>query len=123
MTNLQPGMYTELASSYRDIALLKALYWRMLPLFRWLCHQTAASFIQSPIYSLLKDLANVNSDEELDAALNSDSMPGVKANLDVLEQHLTQFMPSMVGKFKPGDVRHKDTHRKKSFTRQQMLIN
>ena len=28
----------------------------------------------------------------------------------------------MVGNFRPGDVRHLDTHRKKSFTRQQMLI-
>ena len=23
-------------NSYRDIALLKALYWRMMPVFRWL---------------------------------------------------------------------------------------
>ena len=29
----------------------------------------------------------------------------------------------MVGKFRPGDVTHMDTHRKKSYTRQQSLMN
>jgi len=28
--------YLELLSSYRDVALLKALYWRMFPLFKWI---------------------------------------------------------------------------------------
>ena len=60
--------YAEIAGSFRDIALLKALYWRMFKLFRWLC-QFTASLVQSPIYSLVKDLALIESDEELEAYL------------------------------------------------------
>lgn len=55
MTNLQPEVYHELVSSYRDVAMLKALYWGLFPLFRWLCQHTS-QMIQSPLYSVLKDL-------------------------------------------------------------------
>ena len=97
--------------------MLKALYWRMFTLFRWLCLNTAR-FIQSPIYSLVKDLASIESDAELEATILDRAPAGLAANLASLEQHLKQYMPSMVGTFKPGDIRHLDTHRKKSFTRQ-----
>ena len=43
--------------------------------------------------------------------------------MEVLEEHLRQYMPCMVGKFSPGDIAHMDTHRKKSITREQKLMH
>ena len=81
-------VYHELVSSYRDVALLKALYWRLFPLFRWLLQHTGQTMIQSPLFSALKDLQSITSDEELDEALKSNQNKLVEANLAILEAHL-----------------------------------
>lgn len=118
MTTIQPEVYHELLSIYRDIALLKALYWRLFPLFRWLLQHTV-NLLQSPLFSVLKTLQQVTSDDELAAVLDSPNQQNTNlvANMTSLEQHLAAFMPCMVGKFKPGDMGHLDSHKKKSITR------
>jgi len=62
-------------------------------------------------------LAAIESDVELDAAIIGDS--GIGANLEVIEKHLSVYMPCFVGRFLPGDFKHLDTHKKKSMTRQR----
>lgn len=39
---------------FRDLALLKALYWRMFSYFRWIINDTTHKVPQSPVYSLLR---------------------------------------------------------------------
>ena len=57
----------ELASIFRDVALLKALYWRMLPVFRWLVLTTSnAGFTQSVIFGMLKGLVFAENDQEME---------------------------------------------------------
>ena len=62
--------YQKLLDCYRDIALLKSLYWRMVPTFRFLVAQSekmkSAREQQSysPIYSMFLGLARSESDQE-----------------------------------------------------------
>ena len=52
--------YAQLLASYRDIAILKSLNWRMIKLFKWLINTqidgTGQAMPQSPIFSMAKDL-------------------------------------------------------------------
>ena len=52
----------QLVSNYRDLALIKALYWRLFGLFRWVLFNTESTCAQSPIYSALRE--HVNSTDE-----------------------------------------------------------
>ena len=105
--------------SYRDIALLKALYWRMMPIFRWLL--ALPGLTQTPIFSLVKDYANIV-DAEVDSAiratLNEPEGAILKANFRVLEDHFNEFMPAFVGDFTVNSFYCLDIYRGKSFTRQ-----
>ena len=56
----------------------------MFTLFRWLCLITA-SLVQSPIFSIVKDLALIESDEELEAILRDSQSAGIAANLATLK--------------------------------------
>ncbi len=104
--------------SYRDIALLRALYWRMMPIFRWILSLPGLS--QTPIYSMVKDFANV-SDEEVDAMIQSKldepSGAGLKANFKVLDDFFNEYMPAFAGDFKVNKFYSLDIYRGKSFTR------
>ena len=53
--------HRELLDCYQDIALLKSLYWRMLPTFRFLISIIVAS--ETPIYEMVKHLASIESDD------------------------------------------------------------
>lgn len=59
----------ELVSSYRDIALLKALHWRLFSVFRWLVRSTAGHLSQSVILALVRDMASTTNDTEMENAI------------------------------------------------------
>jgi hypothetical protein len=52
--------------AYRDIALLKALYWRMFDYFRWLMTETLLKVPQSPIVSNLRTYVGFSDGQLLD---------------------------------------------------------
>ena len=62
--------YQKLLDCYRDIALLKSLYWRMVPTFRFLIAQSEKMKISrgqqsnSPIYLMFQGLARNENDQE-----------------------------------------------------------
>ena len=63
--------YAELTKSYRDIALIRALYWRMMPVFR--CLINLPDLIQTPIFDMAKGIemqADDQVDEMIEALLN-----------------------------------------------------
>ena len=79
--------YVELVSAYRDVALLKALYWRMFPVFRWLVQRTSATGLtQSAIFSAVKDLASIADDSELESEIKANA--NLSQNLAIVDQFL-----------------------------------
>lgn len=112
----------ELASIFRDIALLKALYWRMFPVFRWLVQTTSsAGFTQSVVFGMLKGLVSAENDQEMETQIQDTANLG--ASLSVMEEYLQQYSPSFVGNFAaPNKFSHLDMHQKRSFTRKQAQV-
>ena len=100
----------ELASIFRDIALLKALYWRMFPVFRWLVQTTSnAGFTQSVVFGMLKGLVSAENDQEMESSMQDTA--NLSATLSVIEEYLLQYSPSFVGNFAaPNKFSHLDTH-------------
>ena len=88
--------YQVIVQQYRDIALIKCLYWRQLDLFRWLVRTTSQTLPQSTLMNQLKDLAALSDgqlQERIQGLQNDDLLV---ANFEQLEQFLQSYMPCMV---------------------------
>ena len=83
LKSAQAESYKQLMISYRDIALLKALYWCMFDVFRYLLQ------IQIPESAITKhlkqQLLNCSNEEEMETKIRSSASKCIKANLNVLD--------------------------------------
>lgn len=91
-----------------DIALLKALYWKMFDLFRWLLTRPLAhkSLLQDKLKAMAGD------DRHIEDMVGSQMGGFIGANFAQLDQFLGKFMPCLVVENRhdivPNSVRHID---------------
>ena len=83
LKSAQPDSYTQLMVSFRDIALLKALYWRMFNVFKYLLRIRIPETIISK--HLKERLINCENEEEMETQITSSASKCIKANLNVLD--------------------------------------
>ena len=120
LKSVQADAYKQLMISYRDIALLKALYWRMFNVFKYLLRIEIPETIISK--HLEQRLSNCSSEDEMQAQLTSGASKCIKANLNVLDQFIQQYAPCFAGKFTPGDFYHIDMYKRKNFIRKKSAM-
>ena len=96
------------------MSLIKALYWRLFGLFRWMLFHTEQTCQPSLIYQMLKDKVNSTDTELLELAQWT---PMIAQNILNFENFLKKHMPAYVGKFEPDQFKFIDTLKKKSLTR------
>ena len=82
--------------AYRDIALLKALYWRMFSYFRWLMTETLMAVPQSPIVSSLRAYIGFSDGQLFDVVTQKHQDAFVSQNLAVLDSHIKKYMPAFI---------------------------
>ena len=99
--------------------MIKALYWRLFGLFRWMLFNTESTCPQSPIYAALKEHEH-STDEQLMQLVRGP--PFIAESLANFEKFLKKFMPSFAGDFGLDQFKFVDPLKKKSLTRDKSSL-